>query len=366
MIAFCTVITMDYMDQAAVLFQSLAKHQQDYQGFALVIDADSVSDLPADLPYTVVLLEELDIHNLDQMVIYYNAFELCNAVRPSWIKHLMLHYNSSKVIYLDSDIYVTSSFDEALSLLDTCLFSFTPHITKPLPLDGQQPDDLQLLQVGLYNSGFWMFRQHERSLEMLDWLISRFEIYCFDDLSRRMFCDQKLLPMLVHHYAEDFRRLDAPQYNIAHWNMFQRELYREDGRYWVDGKPVVFVHLSGFKPDQPEVLTHHLHRMSPELLEVIQPLLQEYASLLTRAAAVLQEKSVPELRSSKRLVRSPIPEVTREYKYLREPRTGWILTDFRRKYYFQHRSLEGVKRLERRAWLKKAIKRGLTGWIIRR
>jgi len=342
MLSFCTVITKDYLNQAMVLYKSIEKYHSGSSFYGLIIDGDSSNELYASLPFTTIFLDDLAIQNIDHMVVYYNAFELCNAVRPSLIKYLMLHYGCCKVLYLDADIYVTGSFQEVSLLLDNCLFSFTPHITKPLPLDGQQPDDLQILQVGIYNSGFWMFRKHERSLVMLDWLISRFEIYCFDDLGRRMFCDQKLLPMLVHLYREDFKCLDSPQYNVAHWNLFQRDIRRKDNQYWIDNRPVVFFHFSGFNPDRPNRLTHHLHRMTAELLETIQPILHEYSALL-RKEDVAEEGS-------------------EEYRYSRDPQTGMILDEFRRRYYFEHRTLEGVRKLERRRLLRKKLK----SWLLLR
>jgi len=337
MLSFCTVITKDYLHQARVLYNSIEKYHSGCPFYGLVIDDDSSNEIYANPPFTMIFLDDLAIPNIEHMVVYYNAFELCNAVRPSLIKHLMLHHGCGKIVYLDADIYVTAPFQEVSLLLDTCLFSFTPHITKPLPLDGQQPDDLQILQVGIYNSGFWMFKKHERSLVMLDWLISRFEIYCFNDLGRRMFCDQKLLPMLVNLYREDFRSLESPQYNVAHWNLFQRDIRYEDNQYWIDNRPVVFFHFSGFNPDQPNQLTHHLHRMTAEILSTIKPILHEYAALIHKEA--------------------PVGEGGEEYKYSHDPQTGMKLDEFRRRYYFEHRTLEGVRKLERRGLLRKKLKR---------
>jgi lipopolysaccharide biosynthesis glycosyltransferase len=342
LLSFCTVITQNYLSQSLVLYESLKKHHPDLTFYCLIIDGDATDPIYDDFPFKSIFLEDLTIKNIEDMVIYYTAFELCNAVRPSLIKYLMTNYNEEKVIYLDSDIYVTSSFHEIDTHLDSCLFSFTPHITKALPLDGEQPDDLQILQVGIYNSGFWMFRKHERSLEMLDWLISRFEIYCFDDLSRRMFCDQKLLPMLVHLYKEDFLSLDEQQYNVAHWNIFQRDIIYHNNCYWIDEKPIVFFHLSGFDPANPSKLTHHLHRMTKEKLETLQPVLNHYADQL-------KEKKIDSIDNS--------------YKYDIDLKTGLSLTDFRRRYYFTYRTLEGVKKEERKgiritfkSMLKKVIK----------
>lgn len=341
MLSFCTVITRDYLQQAMVLFRSIAEHHPESSLYGLVVDGDPSEEHDSGLPFQPVFLEDLGMKNMEHMVIYYSAFELCNAVRPSLLKHLMLHYDVQKIIYLDADIYVTGAFQEASSLMDTCLFSLTPHITKPLPLDGQQPDDLQLLQVGLYNSGFWMFRKHERSLMMLDWLISRFERYCFDDLAARMFCDQKLLPMLVQLFHDDFKSLDAPQYNVAHWNLFQRDIVYRENQYWIDDKPVVFFHLSGFRPEQPHLLTHHLHRMPAALLDTLQPVLLKYSALLQSDTA----RGVEALG----------------YKYSHDPDTGLALTHSRRRYYFEHGTLEGVMRIERRQAFRRTVKK----WVRR-
>lgn len=334
-LAFCTVITQNYVPQAMTLYNSLIKHNREVPFYALIIDGEHSNPFYAQMPFTCLFLKELNINNIEHMVIYYDAFEMCNAVRPSLIKYLMTHYNEDKVIYLDSDIFVTGSFEKVEQLMDDCLFSFTPHITEPLPLDGKQPDDLQFLNVGLYNSGFWMFRRHERSLAMLDWLISRFEIYCFDNLERRMFCDQRLLPMLIQLHLADFKSLNNPEFNIAHWNLFQRDLSYHDNRYWVNDVPVVFFHLSGFDSKVPNQLTHHLHRMTDEKLELMQPLFQQYIQLLEDHAHY----------------RSDAP-----YKYAYDQKTGLELTSFRRRYYFDHHSFAGVEKIERLNKIKSIIK----------
>ena len=48
-----------------------------------------------------------------------------------------------------------------------------------------------------------------------------------------------------------------PAYNVAYWNLHGRELASAGSGYRVDGEPLRFFHFSGFKPETPQILSHH-------------------------------------------------------------------------------------------------------------
>ena len=68
---------------------------------------------------------------------------------------------------------------------------------------------------------------------------------CYDQVEEGLFVDQKwidLAPALFDVYI-----LKEPGYNLAYWNLEKRNItIREDNAYAVNGKPLIFVHFSGW------------------------------------------------------------------------------------------------------------------------
>lgn len=320
-IFFCTVITESYFNYANVLFESLRKiYGSNLKFYCLIIDRMQM-DKENFGDYNILDLKDLNINKIEKMKIYYDGFELCNAVRPSLIKYLMLEKAAKKVIYLDSDIFVVGKFDEIEEKLEECTFSFTPHIICPLALDGKFPNDVLLTDTGVYNSGFWAFKLNEKAIEILDWLISRHEIYCFNDISNKMFVDQKLLPMVTTLYKDYFYCLDSPGYNIAYWNLQERPFkYVEDSFMLIDNRRVVFFHLSGFDQRKPQQITKYEHRVSLQQTPGFQSVIKKYLFYLTKSCdkhSVLAKYN---------------------YNYFGELK----LNIFRRRYYFRHHTFNGL------------------------
>ncbi len=251
-LVFCTVITRDRLRQASALYESLKASQPAFDFYALVIDAPGEAGRPA--AFKTIYPKALRLKNFESMKRRYSAFELCNALRPSFVKYLMLSRKAGKVVYLDSDIFAAGSFEKVNRALSKKKFCFTPHILTPYPADGKFPDDFTVLGYGIYNSGFFAFKNHKVSHEILDFMAKRFERYCFDD-PPFLFVDQKWFPLVAHLYREHFYLLDDPGYNVAYWNLHERKITRKGGRYFVNGKKAVFFHMSGFNEKKPALFT---------------------------------------------------------------------------------------------------------------
>jgi len=253
---FCTVVTRNQLSRCQTLYESLKAHQGHIVFYALVSDALRKEDswIRSKLPFEVIYPSDINIRGFNQMKIYYDAFELCNALRPSLIKFLILSRNRKKVIYLDADMYATSDFREIEKALEKYSFCLTPHITKPYPLDGMLPDDFTLFTYGIYNSGFMAFRRDKISLEILDFLIRRLRLYCWND-PPWIFVDQKWLELIASLYKPYLKQVGHPGYNIGYWNIHERKLHWGPNGLFVNGKRAVCFHFSGFDPGHPEYLT---------------------------------------------------------------------------------------------------------------
>src|ERR1051325_7783236 len=62
------------------------------------------------IPATVFFADEISLPGGRRFLFKYDAFELCCALKPFAIAHVAQRYGTAKLLYLDSDILVLSSF----------------------------------------------------------------------------------------------------------------------------------------------------------------------------------------------------------------------------------------------------------------
>jgi hypothetical protein len=284
---FCTVVTASYLKFAHALADSLRQAGNPEPLHVLVVDGTSpgprddggivawrLDDLPPEFPVL--------------MRYYFDAFELCNALKPFFVSHLFRSVGAVEVTYLDSDIYVTGSFSRVRQEAPTASLLVTPHFLGPPPLEPHYSKETDVVDLGVYNGGFALWRAGAAAERMLDWMKQRFPSYGFCDPLRRMYVDQKLLPLVAIYFPADVAVLRSPGLNVAYWNAHERPVRLDDDRRWyIDGEEVVFFHLSGFRVAAPAQACAYLGadanaailRRSPWLSGV----LAAYADQLTRA-----------------------------------------------------------------------------------
>lgn len=318
--SFATIVTSSHLPYAQVLAASLQAAGNAETLHVLVIDGkENGLPMPTDQAVRYLLPDDIRIPGYRDMCVYFNAFELCNALKPFLVGHLMETGNEEEVIYLDSDIYVVGSFDR----LETggCALALTPHHLVPPPLDLPYLSEAEIADLGFLNGGFACWRRSGSCLEILKWMQTRFPRYAFADRRRGLFVDQKLLPLLQAYFPEKVSVLRDTGLNIAFWNAHERPVSRAGGRYVVGDRPVTFFHMSGYKLDRPlapcaylpETSNRHILRKSPWLADVI----EEYGRQLGRSAA---------------------PERTPVYPHDRYQ--GMKLTADLRRHYYEHRKLD--------------------------
>ncbi|AOS45743.1 hypothetical protein Verru16b_02830 [Lacunisphaera limnophila] len=250
---FATVITWSHLPYVRALRDSLQATGNREPFHVLIPDA------PAGLPprsedgLVFVTLAELVPTPPARMVYYFNAFELCNTLKPFLVAHL-LGTGCERVIYLDCDLFVTGSFAPVWQQLDQAPLLLTPHQLAPPPLDLPYITEIDIVDMGLFNGGFSAWRRGPEADRMLAWMHSRFPVYGFADRAHGMFVDQKLLPLLAEYYPAAVKILRDPRLNIAFWNVHERAVQPDGpGRWSVAGQPVIFFHLSGYRTSRPGI-----------------------------------------------------------------------------------------------------------------
>lgn len=277
--AFCAIVSAGFIPTARCLAQSLSQSNPGTPLWVFVVDA-SARDLPPRSPgLTFVSARRLGAP--PRMYRYYTPFELCNALRPAALAHLLERHGYEKVIYLDTDVWVTGTFEHVWRGLDRRSFGYTPHITHPYPSDRKRPSELAFLQYGIYNSGFLAFRRDPVALDALRVWAQRMRRYAFFD-PPALHGGQEFLDLLAVFYREHFWFIDHPGLNIAYWNLGERRITRDERGIRSNGKEAIFFHLSGYDPRTPRRLTRFPGRHSFAKHPVLREVYGAYRTVLRR------------------------------------------------------------------------------------
>jgi hypothetical protein len=252
--AICTIITKSYLPYARTLASSLALYHPDVHLYVLLADRiDGYFD-PSLENFKFIYLEDLPhTEEIEQMCFYYNAFELCCALRGILHEYMFERTNAQKWLFLDSDIMIYHPLDVIFEQLKNYSILLTPHISIATRDDGKDfTSEINYLKNGVYNAGFLGMRRTDTSRRFISWFKERLASYCFNDyanqdsMSRGLFVDQLWLNLVPFYFKEVGICLQAG-INLGHWNIFDRTFSKDKfGNITVDGEPVLFIHFSGW------------------------------------------------------------------------------------------------------------------------
>jgi glycosyltransferase involved in cell wall biosynthesis len=250
----CTIIARNYLPAARVLTKSFQEHHRDCPFTTLVVDdIDREVDEAAE-PFDVLRLADLGIEHDEalRMAAIYDVTELCTALKP-WLLETLLDRGTETVVYLDPDIKIYDPLDEVVRAASGHGIVLTPHVTHPMPRDGLNKSETEVLLSGIYNLGFIAVTR--LADDFLSFWQTRLKRECIVDPTNMRFVDQRWVDFAPGLYPVYILR--DTSYNVAYWNLDQRDLAFRDGRYLVDGNPLHFFHFSGYSPDAPYLLSKH-------------------------------------------------------------------------------------------------------------
>ena len=255
---FCAVVSRSHIRGAFALARSLRGSGNPEKLHLLVTDLDEREE-PSKFP------ESIQVHRLKEAAanlpplarFYFDKFELCNVLKPFFVQHLFKQ-GLRQVIYLDTDILAVGSFGPAWEVLQQAPVIVTPHNLEPPSLDLGYTTEIAVADQGIYNGGFSAWRAGSDAEKVLDWMCSRFPVYGFNRRSQGMFVDQKLLPLLPIYFPDTTLIWRDPTVNIAFWNVQERNVEKVDSGYQIDGRPVIFFHMSGYRKEVPHKACSYL------------------------------------------------------------------------------------------------------------
>lgn len=274
----CTTTTKNYLSHVRLLTSTFLKCHPGSKVFVLLADETDGYFDPDQESFSLVSIKDLGIGDIQRLEFKYDQLELCTALKPFLLEYLFKTYGFRKIIYLDNDIMVMDDFGDVSELLDRYSIVLTPHLLEPIG-DIGKPSELDILIAGTYNLGFLAIAATKNSVSFLEWWKSRLHDYCVMDPSKGLYGDQKWVELALG-YFEGIHILRDPGYNVAYWNLGARRLEVNQGKYFVNGKPLRFFHFSRFDPNYPQIISKYQDRYRPSDLPECEALLSAYRNQL--------------------------------------------------------------------------------------
>lgn len=244
-----TTCAFNYVPNAVLLGQSLAKHLPKARRILMITD-----DVPAGYDPSWIGFDEVwtldnlqsDLEHVMPWVFGHTVMELATAVKGFVLKTLLAREDCGAAIFFDPDCELHSAVPQVFTALQTHDIVLIPHTCLPHLNDDWIKFELNQHRVGAFNLGFLAVANTPSGRHFAEWWWDRLKRYCLIDPSRHLFTDQKWID-LVPSYFERVAILREPTMNVARWNTFQRAVsLGADGGVLVDGKPIDFIHYSGF------------------------------------------------------------------------------------------------------------------------
>ena len=280
--AVVTIISKNYLCYARTLMQSVTAAHPEWRQYVLMVDEISGDIDPSKEEFHLVEVARLPLPDRRRFYFRYSLLELNTAVKPWVLEWLFEHEGFDRVVYIDPDIYVFDRLTDVEEILDAgALMVLTPHLTGMLDDDGF-PGELDILRTGSFNLGFIALSRHPSLGRFLKWWQGKLEFTCMVEPDKGFFYDQRWMDFAPGMF-DDVVILRHDGYNVAHWNLYQRNITVQGGKYLVNGKPLVFWHFSSFSsrdPDGPEQLSKNHDRVQLTNREPIKSIARNYATRL--------------------------------------------------------------------------------------
>jgi len=284
----CTIVANNYVAAARCFTNSFLEHHPNGVVHVLLVDRVGAYE-PEKERFITVSVEELEIPKILDMVLRYDVLELCTAVKPYFLDYLFKKYNYENVCYFDPDIYFYEYLDDIWAVLKNYHIVLIPHLLGPVD-DTNAPNERHILGSGTYNLGFIGLANHPDVFSLLEWWKKKLIRYCSRS-EENLFVDQKWID-LVPGYYDGVYIMRNPAYNVAYWDLTNRRVTKNDGKYLVNGKKLRFFHFSGFSPDNPTTISKYQNRHTFGEQKDLIPLFESYSQCLEEMG-LKETKNIP-------------------------------------------------------------------------
>ena len=270
--AICLVSSKDYFFQTKHAILSAKKHNPDYD---IVLLSDGIETDIAEHNIS------LDVVNLNQEQINLTTGKPVWLVtgRPAIVKYALSELNYDYCIFIDGDTYTYNSFSKIEQLINNNYsLVVTPHNLIPLPNDNRFPSINDICLMGNYNSGF--FVASKKSMDFINWWEMQTRKFPIMDKQNGIAAEQGWLRFAAD-FCEGTKILRDPSYNVAYWNVAQRDFNIKNNEYYVGDTRLTIMHFSGFQErTPPELMSRYQNRYKLEKTSPIYKIFQEYKNII--------------------------------------------------------------------------------------
>ncbi|MFS0838720.1 glycosyltransferase [Paenibacillus sp. 1P03SA] len=269
-----TSICANYLPKAMVLAKSL-KETNPTARFIVCLLEREIHPAARSCEHfdEVILAKDLGIDQFDKFIFKHSIVEASTAVKGQLFLYLLRHYAAEdRFVYLDPDIKVYGELTELAEAMNRHPIVLTPHLCHPEDImDAVMDNELSALQHGVFNLGFLAVSRSAEATRFAEWWASRLAMFCYDDIPRGIFTDQKWIDLAPCYF--DVHILKHPGYNVAPWNLSKRKLSDAGEGCRVNGQPLRFFHYSGFDSGANEGM---INKYVPDRSNVVYLLRDEY------------------------------------------------------------------------------------------
>lgn len=290
-----SVCTRNYLYLARTAIAAFRRHHPGTPAFLGIVDWDGSEPLAVEGTTLLACCRpEIGGDGFDYLALKYSAFELCAAMKPYVLDHVLRRTRCAKIVFIDSDVLTCAPFARLLAELDGHDFVVTPHTLAPLPHPDrfwERPTMGDIAFAGHLNSGLFGLRATAPAQAFLHaWrdLVTRPGAFMLELGGQS---EQNAFNW-VTSFVDEVRVLRDPAYNVAYWNLHDRSLRwtgldapAREHAWTVDGKPLVAFHFSGYSLSDPYTLSRHDRRHSLYVLPSVARLTELYAARLRENGA---------------------------------------------------------------------------------
>ena len=240
---FCTYFDHRYLPRGLALYASLKKHCSSFHLSILSLSEECSRALAAlDLPeVTVVSLRNLEAFDAALLRARENRslIEYYFTLTPSWMLYLFENDAAPAMFtYLDADLFFFSDPAPVFAELRDASIGIIGHRFPPAFKDFER--------FGIYNVGWLSFRRDANADACLRWWRERCLEWCYDRAENGRFADQKYLD----DWPSRFKNVAVVEHKgagVAPWNIQSTTINRHQGRFLIDGEPLIFYHFHGIQ-----------------------------------------------------------------------------------------------------------------------
>lgn len=269
MIVFTSICT-NYAHKARTLAESVKKNIPDAYFLVCLTEREKTSAMDYEYFDDVVLSKDMWEGNFDRFIYKHSIVEASTAVKGQFFRYLLKRFpQEEQFVYLDPDCYVYSDFVELKELLNTRPIVLCPHLLQPGNIDME----LSSTAHGVYNLGFLAVNHSEEAERFINWWADRLYLFCYDDIQRGIFTDQKWIDLAPCFF--DVEIFKHKGYDFAPWSLLNCGMVKENNKYNVQGDPLRFIHFSGYGASAQKCMKDWL----PEGNHPFKELYEEYSKL---------------------------------------------------------------------------------------